>query len=118
MNNATIVREHNHGAAFAAFEPALHMLVGLRHPRSTACMADGVFVAAQPNEGGTIHTCLFVDGVRFPGTCSSDKLNARMDYLVESGWVVINETDMQLVCFGMSHQNTKDIFWRPEYVDF
>lgn len=117
--NQVISSEHNHGFAFAdAAVPALHLLVGLRSPRSATGAADGAFVAAQPDEGGTIHTCLFVDGIRFTGTTTREQLDARIRFLTATvGWAFLSKTDMRLVCFGMSHVCERDIFWGPEYKD-
>lgn len=55
---------NNHGSKFPFLQP-MNILIGLRHPRSTQYSADGVFVIAQQTETSPIHTCTYVDGVRF-----------------------------------------------------
>ena len=109
-----ITKESNHGSRFQFLQP-MHLLIGLRHPRSEKGAADGAFVVAQESITSPIHTCVFVDGVRFTSTITADNLRARVDFLKSIGWEELSDWDLGLVCFGMSHVNDRDIFWKPEY---
>ena len=109
-----ITKESNHGSRFQFLQP-MHLLIGLRHPRSEKGAADGAFVVAQESITSPIHTCVFVDGVRFTSTITADNLRARVDFLKSIGWEDLSDWDLGLVCFGMSHVNDRDIFWKPEY---
>lgn len=105
---------NNHATKFKFTQP-LHLLIGLRHPRSLKCAADGAFVIAQETPDSPIHTCVFVDGVRFTSTTTLEKVLARIEFLQINRWEFLSETDIGLVCFGMSHVQNRDIFWKSEY---
>ena len=108
---------NNHGSKFKFQEP-MHILVGFRHPRSLQYSSDGVFVVAQKTVDDPIRACVFVDGVRFASSITTCQLETRIDYLKSIGWDFMNETDIRLVCFGMSHIHEEDIFWSTEYEEY
>lgn len=111
-----IIKESNHGSNFQFQEP-MNLLIGLRHPRSDKGAADGAFVIAQETITSPIHTCVFVDGVRFTSIITADNLRDRVDFLTSIGWEPMSESDLGLVCFGMSHVHERDIFWKSEFLD-
>jgi hypothetical protein len=108
---------NNHGSNYKFQEP-MHLLMGLRHPRSIQYASDGVFVVAQKTADSPIHTCVFVDGVRFTSIMEPGALVDRIEFLKSIYWDFLNETDIRLVCWGMSHIYESDIFWSSEYKGF
>ena len=77
-----------------------------------------MFVIAQETQDSPIRTCVFVDGVRFTSTTTHAKLLAHLDFLQSIHSEFMSETDLRLVCFGMSHVYKSDIFWSSEYKGF
>ena len=109
-----ITMSHNHASAF---QTSLHLLIGLRNPKSARYSADGVFVVAQKTADGPIHTCVYIDGVRFTSTITEELLATRINFLNSAGWIFLDKSDMHPVCFGISHIHESDIFWSSEYKD-